>query len=701
MLQRRGVRPPIRRGNQMAGGKLRVVEAGLIAALLGSSAMVALASSPARAVALRPTLLIAESAPATRAPAIASPYVWSASKFAGGGVSFDGFLPSQDERQSLLDGIDNLIADKTELASGDPDGFAENAAAALDVLDALDTGKVSFDGSAWTISGAVGSADKLTIAKAAFDSSPLAALGATYHVSGPAMAATPVAAAVVTAPDISTAPAMAAATAPDISTITSPNYTWSAERAGDGTITFDGTVPTDKLKRFLLGEAGAAALDNSKVAMGAPKDFVGGALNGLDALLKLHSGKLLFANGSWSLSGIASNNANVAAAHTALVAIDTKSWTFDITVPAETASVTPAATTPPMTPAPTAVAPNATTAPTAAVPLAPIATPKVAEPASTAKGSPPQPAATTPIAAVPATAAPAATTAVVAAPAVPATAAPAAMAPVATAPVVAKPAPMTPPAPAAAIAAGPAPASTAPAPFVFGAVKSEGGAMMLTGDVPSDAIKSYFGDVASDVATDGLKVVANAPPGFVAEALQGLEALSKLGTGELAFDGKSWSLKGRAATLESQSGALHTIAALSDGTLWVTAIAGPPPLDLCRSSLAGFDQLNAISFDGGTRFTKPSAAALDTLAQDLAVCPAARVDVEGNTDADGNADTNMALSVARAEAVVSELIKRGVSVHRLYAVGNGENVPLVPNTSEKNKVLNRRIGIEVEPGDGK
>ena len=280
----------------MRGGMRNGIGAGLVAALLASTAIGV--AGPAPAIAAPAAAPAATSSAA--APKAALPYLWSASKFAGGGISLSGFVPNEDERQVLLDGIGNLIADKMVVAGGEPDGFAADAAASLDVLDDLDTGRVSFDGTTWRVEGAVGSAEKAAAVKATFDSSALASAGASYQVSAPPSAAV----AAVAAPDVTTAPAMNANGAPAPAAV-SRTYKWSAEKGADGLVTFDGSVPTDKLKRFLLTEAGGKSLDNSTVAGGAPADFNGGALNGLQALLKLQSGRLAFADGHWSLDGVA------------------------------------------------------------------------------------------------------------------------------------------------------------------------------------------------------------------------------------------------------------------------------------------------------------------------------------------------------------------------------------------------------------
>ena len=65
--------------------------------------------------------------------------------------------------------------------------------------------------------------------------------------------------------------------------------------------------------------------------------------------------------------------------------------------------------------------------------------------------------------------------------------------------------------------------------------------------------------------------------------------------------------------------------------------------------------------------------------------------VEGHTDADGEDEANLALSVSRAEAVVDALILRGIGPERLYAIGYGESLPIASNETRAGKQANRRI----------
>lgn len=57
--------------------------------------------------------------------------------------------------------------------------------------------------------------------------------------------------------------------------------------------------------------------------------------------------------------------------------------------------------------------------------------------------------------------------------------------------------------------------------------------------------------------------------------------------------------------------------------------------------------------------------------------------------------TNWNLSTERAVNVVKTLITQGYPPERLFAAGFGEYYPRVPNTSEENRSLNRRVEIGV------
>lgn len=72
------------------------------------------------------------------------------------------------------------------------------------------------------------------------------------------------------------------------------------------------------------------------------------------------------------------------------------------------------------------------------------------------------------------------------------------------------------------------------------------------------------------------------------------------------------------------------------------------------------------------------------------------IQINGHTDNTGDAATNRALSLKRAESVIAYLIKQGVEPRRLLAKGYGSERPLVSNDDEAGgRQINRRTEIEI------
>ncbi len=65
--------------------------------------------------------------------------------------------------------------------------------------------------------------------------------------------------------------------------------------------------------------------------------------------------------------------------------------------------------------------------------------------------------------------------------------------------------------------------------------------------------------------------------------------------------------------------------------------------------------------------------------------------IEGHTDDKGSDEYNLALSMKRVEKIKQLMVQMDVPEDNISVVGHGERKPLVPNTSEANRLKNRRI----------
>ncbi|MDG5815853.1 flagellar motor protein MotB [Chitinispirillales bacterium ANBcel5] len=109
-----------------------------------------------------------------------------------------------------------------------------------------------------------------------------------------------------------------------------------------------------------------------------------------------------------------------------------------------------------------------------------------------------------------------------------------------------------------------------------------------------------------------------------------------------------------------------------------------------------------IGFDLGCAEIKPELiSTLYEIAKTIGVVDGTLIRVEGHTDdlpiRTVRFPSNWELSAARALNVVKFMAERGgIDPARLSAVGYGEFRPLVPNTSQENRSINRRIEIYVD-----
>jgi OOP family OmpA-OmpF porin len=252
------------------------------------------------------------------------------------------------------------------------------------------------------------------------------------------------------------------------------------------------------------------------------------------------------------------------------------------------------------------------------------------------------------------------------------------------------------------------PQTSAPdGPAEFMATLSADGAVQLRGRLTDetlrDAVSSFaaarFGAGDVYVAT---RLDPDLPEGWPVRVLAGLQALSELNEGRVTVRADTVEVTGVTALAGARAAITRTLSVgLGQGQAFTVEVrydealdpqAALPTPQECVTALNGILQKQKIAFAPGSAEIESAARdTMDALADQMRKCPDIAMEIGGHTDSQGRDSSNLALSQARAEAVLLGLQGRRVLVGSLTAVGYGETRPLADNESPSGRETNRRI----------
>jgi OOP family OmpA-OmpF porin len=121
----------------------------------------------------------------------------------------------------------------------------------------------------------------------------------------------------------------------------------------------------------------------------------------------------------------------------------------------------------------------------------------------------------------------------------------------------------------------------------------------------------------------------------------------------------------------------------------LAALPANAPLDEALRAL----NLAVVDFaDGGATIPSAAQAVLAKAAAVIAALPGnVKLEIGAHTDNSGTVEGNLALSQARAQAVLEFLVAAGAPRERLSARGYGDARPIASNATDEGRFRNRRI----------
>ena len=252
----------------------------------------------------------------------------------------------------------------------------------------------------------------------------------------------------------------------------------------------------------------------------------------------------------------------------------------------------------------------------------------------------------------------------------------------------------------------------------FSATLGGNGKVRLAGalkdETSRDAVVTYatalFGH---DQVTDATVLDPALPEGWPGRVLAGVEALASLAEGKLAVTREKVAVEGWGldehvddkveALLDAKVGPTDAVVDVSFNAEAAAAAANAarPRPEICADQINAILAAGSIQFDAGSADIAPeSRGVIAAIADVLRGCPGADFEIGGHTDSHGSADSNQALSDARAQAVLAALRSEDLPLVGLTARGFGASDPVADNDSVAGRARNRRIEFTLVAPEG-
>lgn len=186
-----------------------------------------------------------------------------------------------------------------------------------------------------------------------------------------------------------------------------------------------------------------------------------------------------------------------------------------------------------------------------------------------------------------------------------------------------------------------------------------------------------------------------APPGWEKQVQSALsDSLRQVSEGTLQFEGSAIRLQGGVGSVQERQAVLADLSGRIDPTYTLRneLRINAPEQGMVDAALGK----RIVEFElGKADLTARGRAILDDIAGVLLKLQGKRVEVVGHTDDRGARWANVALSLARAEAVKTYLTGKGIPAASISVSGKGPDQPVADNAVEDGRARNRRIEFRV------